>query len=317
MYRNTLRTASSSLARAALKQPATRRSLTTAPPHQTSRSWKNSALRWGLAGGLVYYYNTSSAFAEEPAYAVHAPPETSHETETFPSIDTIAEQRKAQPVPQDVSSSTQTASTDAEGALPGSPEGLEEEAGQQGAFNEETGEINWECPCLGGMAHGPCGEQFRAAFSCFVYSKDEPKGVDCIEHFKTMQGCFREHPDMYGAELDIDEEDASPAHEGGDAAPTPDTTAPTDSGLDKPGPKPQPIPTPTPEEPAKAPTLANATRDGPTEKVNTSLGQTDTDEAIAGKTQRAEAATAQVQRDHGTPTSESPKAVPRAAHDAR
>lgn len=32
---------------------------------------------------------------------------------------------------------------------------LEEEAGQEGAFNPETGEINWDCPCLGGMAHGP------------------------------------------------------------------------------------------------------------------------------------------------------------------
>jgi intermembrane space import and assembly protein 40 len=82
---------------------------------------------------------------------------------------------------------------------------LEEEAEQQGAFNEETGEINWDCPCLGGMAHGPCGEQFRAAFSCFVYSKEEPKGVECIEHFKTMQNCFREHPEIYGSELDDEE----------------------------------------------------------------------------------------------------------------
>ena len=63
-------------------------------------------------------------------------------------------------------------------------EGLEEEAGQQGAFNPETGEINWDCPCLGGMAHGPCGDEFRAAFSCFVYSTEEPKGVECIEKFK-------------------------------------------------------------------------------------------------------------------------------------
>jgi len=37
----------------------------------------------------------------------------------------------------------------------GGPEGLAEEAGQEGAFNPETGEINWDCPCLGGMAHGP------------------------------------------------------------------------------------------------------------------------------------------------------------------
>jgi intermembrane space import and assembly protein 40 len=82
---------------------------------------------------------------------------------------------------------------------------LEEEAEQQGAFNEETGEINWDCPCLGGMAHGVCGEQFRAAFSCFVYSKEEPKGVECIENFKAMQNCFREHPEIYGSELEEDE----------------------------------------------------------------------------------------------------------------
>jgi mitochondrial intermembrane space import and assembly protein 40 len=63
-------------------------------------------------------------------------------------------------------------------------EGLEGEAGREGAFNPETGEINWDCPCLGGMAHGPCGPEFRAAFSCFVYSQEEPKGMDCIEKFK-------------------------------------------------------------------------------------------------------------------------------------
>jgi len=32
-----------------------------------------------------------------------------------------------------------------------------------------NGEINWDCPCLGGMASGPCGQEFRAAFSCFHY----------------------------------------------------------------------------------------------------------------------------------------------------
>ncbi len=65
-----------------------------------------------------------------------------------------------------------------------SAEELEEEAGQQGAFDPETGEINWDCPCLGGMAHGPCGEQFKAAFSCFVFSQEEPKGMDCIDKFQ-------------------------------------------------------------------------------------------------------------------------------------
>lgn len=70
------------------------------------------------------------------------------------------------------------------GVVSGSPEELEAEAGQQGAFNEETGEINWDCPCLGGMADGPCGPDFKEAFSCFVFSKEEPKGVDCIDKFK-------------------------------------------------------------------------------------------------------------------------------------
>ncbi|WRT68328.1 uncharacterized protein IL334_005304 [Kwoniella shivajii] len=75
----------------------------------------------------------------------------------------------------------------------------------QGAFNEETGEINWDCPCLGGMADGPCGEQFKEAFSCFIYSEAEPKGVDCVEKFKHMQDCFRAHPEIYGEEIDDDE----------------------------------------------------------------------------------------------------------------
>ncbi|KAI7863774.1 hypothetical protein BDF14DRAFT_1841003 [Spinellus fusiger] len=75
------------------------------------------------------------------------------------------------------------------------------------AFNPETGEINWDCPCLGGMATGPCGEEFKAAFSCFVYSEAEPKGVDCVEHFKNMQDCFRRHPDVYGDEIDNEEEE--------------------------------------------------------------------------------------------------------------
>lgn len=76
-------------------------------------------------------------------------------------------------------------------------EDTETAASNQGAFNPVTGEINWDCPCLGGMAHGPCGPQFREAFSCFVYSEDEPKGINCVEKFKAMQDCFREHPDVY------------------------------------------------------------------------------------------------------------------------
>src|ERR1041384_6834668 len=78
------------------------------------------------------------------------------------------------------------------------PSENDNEESQSGAFNPETGEINWDCPCLGGMAKGSCGEQFKAAFSCFIYSTAEPKGVDCLEQFQKMKDCFRQHPDEYG-----------------------------------------------------------------------------------------------------------------------
>jgi len=57
------------------------------------------------------------------------------------------------------------------------------------------------------MAHGPCGEDFKAAFSCFVYSEAEPKGMDCIDKFQHMQDCFRQYPEIYGAELQDDDDD--------------------------------------------------------------------------------------------------------------
>ncbi|ORZ15288.1 P-loop containing nucleoside triphosphate hydrolase protein [Absidia repens] len=95
----------------------------------------------------------------------------------------------------------------------------EEENDQSAAYDPETGEINWDCPCLGGMAQGPCGEQFKAAFSCFVYSEAEPKGFDCVEKFKNMQDCFREHPDIYGDEIDDDDEEETAA-----SAPVPTET---------------------------------------------------------------------------------------------
>ncbi|KAF4598532.1 Oxidoreductase [Pleurotus pulmonarius] len=79
--------------------------------------------------------------------------------------------------------------------------------GGGGAYDPVTGEINWDCPCLGGMAHGPCGPQFREAFSCFIYSEEEPKGINCVEKFKDMQNCFREHPEIYAEEIMDDDDD--------------------------------------------------------------------------------------------------------------
>lgn len=163
---------------------------------------------------MTRYLSGNYLRADNILDTVRAPPEVRREIAPHTTIQTVAEQQSAREMqsaqaPSSQLANTSTTATPEDASIaPGTPDGLEEEASQQGAFNEETGEINWDCPCLGGMAHGPCGEQFRAAFSCFVFSKEEPKGVDCIEHFKTMQNCFREHPDVYGAELEDDEEQA-------------------------------------------------------------------------------------------------------------
>lgn len=69
-----------------------------------------------------------------------------------------------------------------------------------------NGDINWNCPCLGGMATGPCGVEFREAFSCFHYSTAEPKGTDCYDRFKTMQECMEKYPTLYNKELGDDDE---------------------------------------------------------------------------------------------------------------
>lgn len=342
MYRQSLRIATSSLARSANNQTAPgRRFLTTAPPHKTSRSWKNAAVRWGLAGGLVYYYTTSQVFAEEPACAstvsltnvdncdadaipdaIHAPPELpSESSDPYPTLDTIASERRAQAQAQRAAASTSSHEAtvdapDAAGAAPGSPEELEAEASQQGAFNEETGEINWDCPCLGGMADGPCGEQFKAAFSCFVYSKEEPKGVDCIEHFKNMQNCFREHPDVYGAELEDDEQ----ASVDGEMVPADaHATAAKGQGTPEGGESTKP-PASQKAEPAQMPRLSDmdSPQHGGGEKVRVQQDHTTND--LAGReerTKRAEAATEQVRRDFGGGKPESDNVVPKAAHDAR
>ncbi|KAI9220296.1 hypothetical protein BC828DRAFT_383897 [Blastocladiella britannica] len=86
-----------------------------------------------------------------------------------------------------------------------------------GGAVDDQGNINWDCPCLGGMAYGPCGEQFRDAFSCFVSSEEEPKGIDCVEKFQAMQECFREHPEVYADELKDDDADPVVASPSGSA----------------------------------------------------------------------------------------------------
>ncbi|SPP80954.1 mitochondrial intermembrane space import and assembly protein 40 [Drosophila guanche] len=75
----------------------------------------------------------------------------------------------------------------------------------------KDGKINWSCPCLGGMATGPCGVDFREAFSCFQYSTADPKGSDCFEAFTKMRDCFQQYPTVYNkANGGVDDDDDDP-----------------------------------------------------------------------------------------------------------
>lgn len=99
-----------------------------------------------------------------------------------------------------------------------------------------------------------------------------------------MQNCFREHPDIYGAELDEDElEGELNAPETANSSGVESTTSSQSAGQGE--------------------KVTNGAPDHPTD--------------VQGKRERAQAAAAQVESDHGEPTSESESAVPKAWHDSK
>lgn len=118
---------------------------------------------------------------------------------------------------------------------------------------------------------------------------------------RTMQDCFRQHPDIYGSELEEDQ-DQDQEPESDAPTPAPDAPIPTSSPLTA-SPDQQPIPlsaTSATSEPQSP--LSSSTPDA---------------SAGASDTERARAAKQQVESDHGSePISESDNLVPKAAHDA-
>lgn len=70
-----------------------------------------------------------------------------------------------------------------------------------------NGEINWNCPCLGGAASGPCAYEFRTAFTCFHESTSENRGSECLEQFNLMHECMSQYPSLYSKKSD-EEDDA-------------------------------------------------------------------------------------------------------------
>ena len=79
------------------------------------------------------------------------------------------------------------------------------------------------------MAHGPCGEDFKSAFSCFVHSEAEVKGSDCLTQFQAMQDCMVQYPEIYKDEDQDDEENTENDEDTAPAAPE-STSQSVDSG---------------------------------------------------------------------------------------
>ncbi|THH18775.1 hypothetical protein EW146_g2266 [Bondarzewia mesenterica] len=179
-----------------------KRNLHTAFSRAPSSSTSRYRLAWAVGGSvaatayLTWHMNSDSAGIALDSYpspknsAKAANPESVDQPPEPASLESPASEPEAASAPED-----------------SVPETEDEDGTSQGAFDPVTGKINWDCPCLGGMAYGPCGMQFREAFSCFVFSEQEPKGIDCVEKFKAMQDCFREHPETYGEEIMNDDED--------------------------------------------------------------------------------------------------------------
>ncbi|KAM4613778.1 mitochondrial intermembrane space import and assembly protein 40-B-like [Polymixia lowei] len=115
-----------------------------------------------------------------------------------------------------------------------------------------SGEINWNCPCLGGMASGPCGTEFKEAFSCFHYSKEEVKGSDCLEQFRSMQQCMQIYPELYPQEDEKETQESSPETDqtSQDSAPAETSTSNTTSASAQDS---HPTPTSTSADPTHSP----------------------------------------------------------------
>lgn len=73
-------------------------------------------------------------------------------------------------------------------------------------------------PRAGSLKEGPCGSTFVEAFSCFIRSDHEDKGMDCVPQFGAFQTCLQAHPTHVEA-LMLDAEEAVP--ESSDNGPKP------------------------------------------------------------------------------------------------
>merc|ERR1712150_99403 len=65
----------------------------------------------------------------------------------------------------------------------------------------EDGRPNFDCPCIGSLPHGPCGEFFKNSFRCWAKYKDESDSVnffqECQPLFIQWTECFEKYAGFY------------------------------------------------------------------------------------------------------------------------
>jgi len=78
---------------------------------------------------------------------------------------------------------------------------------------KEDGNINWGCPCLGNNPTGPCGVEFREAFTCIIKHADddaETKADKCGHLFSSMLECQAIYPEIYDTKAPPVKDDKDP-----------------------------------------------------------------------------------------------------------
>ena len=124
--------------------------------------------------------------------------------------------------------------------------------------------------------------------------------MDCIEHFKGMQDCFRQHPEIYGGELEDDEVEQEVREQESQK-----------EGIEMPVHQSQAIVSPS----GSATTAITAAPKSLSADGGPSRSGEHEDQSQEAKTERAKEAKAQVQKEH-PPLDESDALVPKASHDA-
>ncbi|XP_061166320.1 mitochondrial intermembrane space import and assembly protein 40-like [Saccostrea echinata] len=77
-------------------------------------------------------------------------------------------------------------------------------------FVQPNGDLNFGCPCVGGLHAGPCGYEMREFLSCNYYNskdKEDPRGQGCDEKLDTMMSCIQKHADYYREKMSGDDEE--------------------------------------------------------------------------------------------------------------